>query len=154
MVNVSAKDLGTQKLQSMVVTGRQKLDPDQIQKMINDSKVYEEQDKRRREEVELKNQGDELAYQIDKLLSENGDKIPSDLKNSLESKVKELREALSQDNIGKIKILIDDIKNESMKVGQHLYQNQQGQQSNPADQGTSDPNDTTGAPNNETDSNN
>jgi len=149
MVNVSAKDLGTQKLQSMVVTGRQKLDPDQIQKMINDSKVYEEQDKRRREEVELKNQGDELAYQIDKVLSENGDKIPSDLKNSLESKVKELREALSQDNIGKIKILIDDIKNESMKIGQHLYQNQQGQQSNPGDQTSSSSDYTAGNSNNE-----
>ncbi|HOT30906.1 MAG TPA: hypothetical protein PLP09_01925, partial [Petrotogaceae bacterium] len=74
---------------------------------------------------------------------------PSDLKNSLESKVKELREALSQDNIGKIKILIDDIKNESMKIGQHLYQNQQGQQSNPGDQTSSSSDYTAGNSNNE-----
>ena len=75
IVSVSAKDLGTQKQQSMVVTGRQKLSRDQIEKMIKDAQAYEQQDKKIREEIELKNQADELVYQTEKTLREHGDKI-------------------------------------------------------------------------------
>ncbi|UYP00084.1 molecular chaperone DnaK [Oceanotoga sp. DSM 15011] len=132
IVNVSAKDLGTNKEQSMVVTGRQKLNSDEIQKMIKDAQEYEEQDKRKREEIELKNQAEDLAYQMEKLLNENKDKISEDVKSNLELKIKDLRDALAEDNIGKIKILVDEIKQESMKIGQQIYgqngQNGQGPQ--------------------------
>lgn len=132
IVNVSAKDLGTNKEQSMVVTGRQKLSSDEIQKMIKDAQEYEEQDKRKREEIELKNQAEDLAYQMEKLLNENKDKISEDVKSNLELKIKDLRDALAEDNIGKIKILVDEIKQESMKIGQQIYgqngQNGQGPQ--------------------------
>ncbi|MDK2945701.1 MAG: molecular chaperone DnaK [Geotoga sp.] len=126
IVNVSATDKGTGKKQSMVVSGRQKMDPEQIQKMIKDAKEYEEQDKKKREEIELKNQAEDLAYQTEKLLNESGDKVPEDIKGPVEEKIKELREALSEDNIGKIKIVMDELKQESMKIGQHIY-GQQGQ---------------------------
>lgn len=127
IVNVSAKDNGTGKQQSMVVTGRQKMDSEQIQQMIKDAKEYEEQDKRKKEEIELKNQAEDMAYQTEKLLNENGDKISDDIKQPIEEKIKELREALSEDNIGKIKIVMDELKQESMKIGQQMY-GQQGEQ--------------------------
>ncbi|BBE31166.1 chaperone protein DnaK [Tepiditoga spiralis] len=124
IVNVSAKDLGTGKQQSTVVTGRHKLGKDDIDRMVKDAQQFEEQDKRKREEIEIKNQADDLCYQIEKLLNENGDKVPADTKSSLEDKVKDLRQAISEDNIGKIKILMEELKQESMKIGQQMYQGQ------------------------------
>jgi len=137
IVSVSAKDLGTQKQQSMVVTGRHKLDKDQIDRMMKEAKEYEEQDKKVKEKVELRNQADDLIYQTEKLLSENGDKIPDDLKANIEEKSKELKQALEEDNVGKIKIVKDELQQEIMKVGQYIYQNQ-----NPgATTGTTNPGD-------------
>ena len=124
IVHVSAKDLGTGKEQSMVVTGRQQLSSDQIEKMIREAQMYEEQDKRKREEVELKNKADDLAYHIEKILKENGDKIPEDTKNRLEEIIKDLRDAINKDDIAKIKMLFDDLQRESMKIGEYLYKQQ------------------------------
>lgn len=124
IVSVSAKDLGTGKQQSMVVTGRQKLDKEQIDRMMKEAREYEEQDKKVKEKVEMKNQADDLIYQTEKLLRENGDKIPNDLKTNIEEKTKELKQALEEDNIGKIKIVRDELQQEIMKVGQYIYQNQ------------------------------
>ena len=136
IVNVSAKDLGTQKQQSMVVTGRQKLSKDQIDKMIKEAREYEEQDKKLREKVELKNQADDLIYQTEKVLKENGDKIPEDFKATLESKIRDLREALEEDNLGKIKILMEELQQEVIKIGQYFYQNQNpGATTSPTGQG-------------------
>jgi molecular chaperone DnaK len=129
IVNVYAKDLGTGKQQSMVVTGRQKLSPEEIQRMINEAKEFEEQDKRKREEIELKNQADQLCYQLEKMINdkETADKIPQDVKSNLEPKIADLRQAIAEDNIGKIKILMDELKEEAMKVGQHMYQPAEGE---------------------------
>lgn len=123
IVNVSAKDLGTGKQQSMVVSGRQKLDPEQIKKMVEDAKSYEEQDKRKKEEIEIVNQGEDLAYQIEKLLKDNGDKVPADVKSNLEAKITDLRTAINEKNIGKIKIITEELKQESMKMGEEMYKN-------------------------------
>ncbi|SHN62170.1 molecular chaperone DnaK [Fervidobacterium gondwanense] len=124
IVHVSAKDLGTGKEQSMVVTGRQQLSSDQIEKMIREAQMYEEQDKRKREEVELKNKADDLAYHIEKILKENSEKIPSDTKERLEEIIKDLRDAINRDDIAKIKMLFDDLQRESMKIGEYLYKQQ------------------------------
>lgn len=124
IVHVSAKDLGTGKEQSMVVTGRQQLSSDQIEKMIREAQMYEEQDKRKREEVELKNKADDLAYHIEKILKENSDKIPADTKERLEEIIKDLRDAINRDDIAKIKMLFDDLQRESMKIGEYLYKQQ------------------------------
>jgi len=124
IVHVSAKDLGTGKEQSMVVTGRQQLSSDQIEKMIREAQMYEEQDKRKREEVELKNKADDMAYHIEKILKENEGKIPTDTKNRLEEIIKDLRDAINRDDIAKIKMLFDDLQRESMKIGEYLYKQQ------------------------------
>ncbi|KAF2956497.1 molecular chaperone DnaK [Marinitoga sp. 38H-ov] len=127
IVNVSAKDLGTGKQQSMVVTGRNKLSSEDIERMIREAQEYEEQDKRKREEIELKNQADDLSYQVEKLINENKDKIPEDQKTRLESLISDVRDAINNNDISKLKIVMEDLKNESMKLGQFIYQ--QAQQS-------------------------
>ncbi|HOQ39100.1 MAG TPA: molecular chaperone DnaK [Fervidobacterium sp.] len=135
IVHVSAKDLGTGKEQSMVVTGRQQLSSDDIEKMIKEAQMYEEQDKRRREEIELKNRADDTAYHIEKILNENGDKIPEDIKNRLEEIIRDLRDAINKDDIPRIKMLFDELQNESMKIGEFLYNQQaQGTQSSTGSQ--------------------
>ena len=121
IVNVSAKDLGSGKEQTMVVTGRHKLTEDEIKRMIEDAKRYEEQDKRLREEIELKNKADDLAYSVEKSLKEYGDKLPEDLKRKLEDLIKDLRDAINKNDIPKVKMLFDDLQKESMKIGQYLY---------------------------------
>lgn len=122
IVHVSAKDLASSKEQSMVVTGRHKLREDEIRKMIEEAQKYEEQDRRKREEVGLKNKADDLAYSVSKTLREHGAKLPQDLKDRLENLVKDLREAINRDDIAKVKILFDDLQRESMKIGQYLYE--------------------------------
>jgi len=124
IVHVSAKDLGTGKEQSMVVTGRQQLSSDQIEKMIREAQMYEEQDKRKREEIELKNRADDTAYHVEKILNENGDKIPADVKNRLEEIIRDLRDAINKDDVARIKMLFDDLQRESMKLGEFLYKQQ------------------------------
>lgn len=124
IVHVSAKDLGTGKEQSMVVTGRQQLSSDQIEKMIREAQMYEEQDKRKREEIELKNRADDTAYHVEKILKENGDKIPADVKDRLEEIIRDLRDAIKKDDVARIKMLFDDLQRESMKLGEFLYKQQ------------------------------
>ncbi len=124
IVHVSAKDLGTGKEQSMVVTGRQQLSSDQIEKMIREAQMYEEQDKRKREEIELKNRADDTAYHVEKILNENGDKIPADVKSRLEEIIRDLRDAINKDDVARIKMLFDDLQRESMKLGEFLYKQQ------------------------------
>ncbi len=128
IVHVHAKDLGTNKEQSMVVSGRQKLSDDDIQKILKDAEKYEEQDKKRKQEVELKNKADELAHQIEKILKESGDKLSNEERSNLETKVKDLREAINNNNMQRVKLLFDQLQEESMKVGQKIYQDQQKQQ--------------------------
>jgi molecular chaperone DnaK len=126
IVHVSAKDLGSGKEQSMVVTGRHKLSEDEIKRMIEDAKRYEEQDKRLKEEIELKNRADDLAYSVEKTLKEHGDKIPADLKSRLEDMIRELRDAINRNDIPKVKMLFDDLQRESMKIGEYLYKSATG----------------------------
>ncbi|RKX46356.1 MAG: molecular chaperone DnaK [Thermotogae bacterium] len=138
IVNVSAKDRATGKEQSMVVTGRQKLSPEEIEKIIQDAKRYEEQDKKRKEQIELKNRADDLAYTVEKSLKEHGDKIPADVRGNLESLIKDLRQAIEENNFQRIKILFDQLQQESTKIGQYLYQAQQAAAAGGEDSKTGD----------------
>ena len=128
IVHVSAKDLGSGKQQEMVVTGRHKLSEDEIQRMIEDAKRYEEQDRRMKEEIELKNRADDLAYHVEKTLKEYGDKIPADLKTRLENLVKDIRDAINKNDIARVKMLFDELQQESMKIGEHIYKQHGGEQ--------------------------
>jgi molecular chaperone DnaK len=105
----------------MVVTGRNKLDPTEINKMVEEAKRNEEDDNRRKQEIEMKNQADNLVYSIEKILKENGDKIPGDLRSKVESLKNDLRDAVNKENIQRIKALMEELNQESMKMGEYLY---------------------------------
>ncbi len=135
IVHVSAKDLGSGKQQEMVVTGRHQLSDEEIQKMIEDAQKYEEQDRRMREEIELKNRADDLAYHVERTLKEHGEKIPADLKTRLENLIRDIREAINQNDIAKVKLLFDELQQESMKIGEYIYkQGNQNQQASGGEQ--------------------
>ncbi len=123
IVHVSAKDNATGKEQSIRVSGNGKLSDEEIQKMIDESKQFEEDDKKKREEIVMKNEQDSMVHSIDKQLKENGDKLPDELKTNVESIKNDLKSALEEDNIQRIKILKDQLQEEMMKMGEHIYKN-------------------------------
>ncbi len=122
IVHVSAKEESTGKEQSIKITGTTNLSPDEIEKMVRDAQQFEEQDKRKRQEIELKNNADNLAYQVDKFVKEQGDKIPADKKTLLENKVKDLRSAIEKDDINNIKVIMDELQKEFQTTGSQMYQ--------------------------------
>ncbi len=124
IVHVTAKDKGTGKEQSMVVTGRNKLSRDEIEKMVEDAKKFEEEDKKHRQEIEMKNQADNLVYATEKMLKENGEKVPAEMRSKIESLKNDLREAINQNNMQRIKVMMDELQQESMKLGEHIYKQQ------------------------------
>src|SRR5690348_6655095 len=94
IVHVSAKDRGTGREQSMTITGGSALSKDEIDKMIKDAEQYAEEDRRRKEQVETRNQADGVVYSTEKFLSENGDKIPEDVKTEVQADIDALKKAL------------------------------------------------------------
>ena len=121
ILNVSAKDTGTGKEQRITITASSGLSQSEIDNMVKDAEANAEEDKRKREEVELRNNAENTAYQAEKLLEENKDKIPDDLKQEIEAGVKEVREAVEADDPGRIKTALDQLQQSMTKVGQLIY---------------------------------
>jgi molecular chaperone DnaK len=136
IVNVGAKDLGTGKEQSMVITGGSALPKDDIDKMMREAEQYAEEDRKRREETETRNNADTLAYSTEKFLQENDEKIPADLKSEVQSALDETKKALEGSDIDAIRSSSEKLAQVSQKMGAAMYaQNQpEGQ---PADSATS-----------------
>ena len=107
IVHVSAKDLGTQKEQSISITSSTNMSKDDIDKAVKEAAQFEEQDKKRKEEIDVRNEADQMVYQCDKILSENGDKINESDKKDVEDKLNALKEALKGDNADDIKAYSD-----------------------------------------------
>ena len=122
IINVSAKDLGTGKEQSIRITGSTKLSDEEIEKMKKEAEEHAEEDKKRKEKVEIRNNGDSLAHAAQKTLDELKDKISDDDKKSIEDKLKGLREALSGDDIDKIKKKTDELSEALQKASTAIYQ--------------------------------
>ncbi len=121
IVHVHAKDLATSKEQSMTVTGGSALNKDDIASMVKDAEAHAEEDKKRRESVELRNEADNLVFRTEKLLSENGDKIGDDVKQPVEESLTELKTALEGDDIDAVKAAVDKVNTTSAAVGQAMY---------------------------------
>lgn len=128
IVHVSAKDLGTGKEQNISITASSNMSKEDIEKAVKDAEQFAEEDKKKREAVDLKNNAEQLAYQTEQLLSENGDKFSADDKSALETKVAALKEALNGDNLDTIKAAQDDLQNKFYEVSQKLYQAAQAAQ--------------------------
>jgi len=124
IVHVSAKDRGTGREQSMTITGGSALSKEDIDKMIKDAEQYAEEDRRRKESVETRNQADGVAYSTEKFLSENGDKIPAEVKTEVEADLEALKKALEstdEDASGDISAALAKLNESSQKMGAAMY---------------------------------
>jgi molecular chaperone DnaK len=121
IVNVSAKDLGTGKQQSVTISGGSALPKDDIERMMADAEKYAEEDRQRREEAEVRNRAESLAYTTEKFLSENSDKVPSDVKSEVESAIADLKRALEGTDTEAIKTASEHAAQVSQKMGTAIY---------------------------------
>ncbi|GAB2814623.1 molecular chaperone DnaK [Actinoallomurus bryophytorum] len=128
IVNVGAKDLGTGKEQSMVITGGSALPKDDIDKMMREAEQYAEEDRKRREETETRNNADTLAYSTEKFLGENDEKIPAEVKTEVQTALDEVKKTLEGTDIDAIRTASEQLAQVSQKMGAAMYaQNQPGE---------------------------
>ena len=128
IVHVSAKDLGTGKEQHISITASSNMSKDDIDKAVKEAEQFAAEDKKKREAVDLRNNADQMVYQTEKLLSENGDKFSDDDRSALNTKLDALKEALKGDNTDAIKSAEEDLTNKFYEVSQKIYEATQGAQ--------------------------
>ena len=134
IVNVSAKDLGTGKEQHITISSSSNMSKEDVEKAVQEAERYAAEDKKRREEVDAKNEAENLCYTVEKLLNENGDKLDESDKTDLNSKVTALKEAVSKNDMELIKTGKDELQKALYSVSEKLYKNaapQQGAEGQP-----------------------
>ncbi len=134
IVHVSAKDLGTGKEQSIKITAPKKLSKEEIEKMIKDAEKYASEDAKKKEEVELVNQADGLAYSTEKSMKEFGDKVSQSDRADIESRLNELRQAIKDKNLPSIKRGMEDLTKAAHKLAEEVYKKTAGAQKSPGAQ--------------------
>jgi molecular chaperone DnaK len=135
IVNVSAKDLGTGKQQSVTISGGSALGKDDIERMMADAEKFAEEDRQRREEAEVRNRAESLAYTTEKFLSENADKVPGDVKSEVESAIADLKKALEGTDTEAIKTATEHAAQVSQKMGTAIYAQSQAANAQAGDAG-------------------
>jgi molecular chaperone DnaK len=140
IMNVSAKDMGTGKEQAITITASTKLSQDEIDQKVREAEMHAEEDKKRQEEIQIRNDADSMIYTSEKTLEELGDKVDADQKEKIEALVKELRELVGGDDIAAIKAKTEELTKVVQEVGAKIYQQaQQAQQAQQqAEQGAQD----------------
>jgi len=121
ILNVTAKDLGTGKEQNITITASSGLSDNEVENMVKDSEKHADEDKKLREAVDAKNQGDAAVYQTEKLLKENEEKISADSKAKIESAIERLKEALKKDDADEIKSATEDLNQAWHSVSEEMY---------------------------------
>ncbi|MFS8540540.1 MAG: Hsp70 family protein, partial [Tissierellales bacterium] len=122
IVNVSAKDLGTGKEQKITITSSTNLSEEEIQEKIKEAERYAEEDKKRKQEVEIRNNADSMIYQTEKTLRELKDKISDSERKKVQDKIDQLRKALEGSNVEEIKAKTEELSQEFYSISQRLYQ--------------------------------
>ncbi|MCQ4021916.1 MULTISPECIES: molecular chaperone DnaK [unclassified Ruminococcus] len=128
IVNVSAKDLGTGAEQKITISSSTNMSKDDIDKAVKEAEQFAAEDKKRREEVDAKNEAENLCYQVDKLINENGDKISEEDKTNLNTKSAAVKEAISKNDMDLVKTAKEALEKELQAVGSKLYQQAAAQQ--------------------------
>ena len=123
IVNVTAKDLGTNKEQSITITSSTNLSDEEIEKMRKEAEENKEADKKRKEEADLRNEAEQLVFQTEKSLKDLGDKVDKKEKSETEDLIKDLREALDKNDIDKIKDKKDKLQEKAMALATKVYEN-------------------------------
>ena len=129
IVHVSAKDQATGNEQSMTITGQSSLDNDVIDQMVKDAESHAEEDRQRKEQVETRNNADNLVYQTEKLLSDQGEELTGDEKTNVEEKLAALKETLEGEDTAAIASATEALMTASQEFGQRLYEAAAAQQS-------------------------
>lgn len=132
ILNVTAKDKGSGKEQSISITGASTLSDTEVDQMVRDAESNADADKERRERIDMKNQADSLAYQAEKQVEELGDKVPADDKEKIEGQIKDLKDALAAEDFDKIKSSMETLQQALYSLSSNLYQNAEGAEA-PAD---------------------
>ena len=146
IVNVSAKDLGTGKQQSVTISGGSALAKDDIDKMVRDAEQYAEEDRQRREEAEVRNRADTLVYTTEKFLADNTDKVPADVRTEVESAISDLKKALEGNDTETIREASEKASQVSQKMGSAIYAQAQAEQQAAAQEGAATGSTDDGAP--------
>lgn len=150
IVNVSAKDLGTGKEQKITISSNTNMSKEDIDKAVKEAEQYAAEDKKRREEVDIKNEAENMCYQAEKLINESGDKISEEDKTALNGKISATKTAMEQQNVEAIKSAKEDMEKTLYEVSAKIYQ-QANPQGAPGAQGAPDmggtPNNDGAAPN-------
>jgi molecular chaperone DnaK len=121
IVHVSAKDKGTGKEQSMTITGGSSLSKDDIERMVKEAEEHAAEDKKRREDQDTKNQAEQMVYQTEKLIKENDEKLPEDVKTTVQADVDALKTALAGDDVDAIKAALETLNTSAQKLGEAIY---------------------------------
>jgi len=140
IVHVSAKDRGTGREQSMTITGGSALSKDDIDRMVREAEQYAEDDRRRKESVEVRNQAEGLVYSTEKFLSDNEEKVPEDVRSEVQADVESLKKALedtTDDARSGIESAMEKLAHSSQKMGEAMYAAAQAEQSTTGDDGAS-----------------
>jgi molecular chaperone DnaK len=136
IVHVHAKDLATGKEQSMQITGGSALGKDDINRMVQEAEAHAEEDRKRREAVELRNEADNLVFRTEKLLSENADKINDDVRKPVEEGIAEVKSALEGEDNDRVKAAVDKLNSAAANLGQAMYAAAQAAQQAPSEAGS------------------
>ncbi len=121
ILHVTAKDKATGREQSIKITGSSTLDKAEVDRMVREAEQHAAEDKARRDAAETRNRGDSLAFQVEKLLKDHGDKIPADEKSKVETALKELRDALNGQDMDRITKAIDAVQQASYRLSEEMY---------------------------------
>ncbi|MBR7155673.1 MAG: molecular chaperone DnaK, partial [Lentisphaeria bacterium] len=127
ILHVAAKDLGTGKEQKITITASSGLSDEEIEKMVNEAKAHEADDKAAKEKIEVHNHADSMVYQLEKQLKEHGDKVPAETKSALEEKIAKLKKDLEADDTEALKSGMKELEELAMKLGEAVYAQQQSQ---------------------------
>jgi len=132
IVNVRAKDKATGKEQHVTITASSGLSKDEVSKLVKEAEAHADEDRRNRELIETRNEGDNLAYQSEKALREAGDKVSAEVKTDVEAKVAAVREAIKGDDVARMRSGLDELRQAAAKIGEAMYAAQQ-QEAPPAE---------------------
>ena len=128
ILHVTAKDLGTGKEQKITITASSGLTDAEIEKMVNEAKAHEADDKAAKDAIETKNKADSMVYQTEKQMKEHGDKLPPEVKSEIESGINTLKGQISADDVPGMKATMSDLEQKLMKLGEAIYAQQQAAQ--------------------------
>jgi molecular chaperone DnaK len=122
ILHVSAQDKATGRAQSITITASSGLSKDEVNRMVQDAERHRQEDESRKDEVEARNSADSIAYQAEKLLREQGDKVPGDLKSEVQEKIAACRSAMQGEDLSQIRATTEALSAALQKIGAAMYQ--------------------------------